>query len=109
MDVDGDLPRQRGLCLATNTQLGDDGAVALHIVIAHVVQETTTATDELHEATTRVVITLVDLKVLSKMRDAIREDGDLDLGRPGVGVVELVLSDDGLLFGHCAFPFELCR
>ena len=67
MDVDGDLPQRRRDRLATNPQFGDDGSIALHIVVTHVIQETPAATNELHEATTRVMITLVDLEMLSQV------------------------------------------
>ena len=44
-----------------------------------------------------MVVLLVDLQVLGEVVDPLREECDLDLGRPGVGLVALVRLDGGLL------------
>ncbi len=66
--------------LATNAETTDQGAVALYIALLHVIEQTAALTDELHEATTGVMITLVNLQVLGEVRDPVRQDRDLDLG-----------------------------
>src|ERR1035438_3971467 len=86
--------------LAADAERGDDRAVSLDIVLPHVVEQTTTATDELHQPTPGVMITLVNLEVLGQVRDAGGEQRDLDLGRTRVRLVKSVLGDDGLLLAH---------
>jgi hypothetical protein len=46
------------------------------------------------------MVALVDLEVLREVLDSFREKRDLDLGRPGVSLVGLELSD------HFALPFR---
>jgi hypothetical protein len=66
--------------LATYAETTDQGAIALDIAALHVIEKTTTLTNELHESTAGVMITLVNLEVLGKMRNPVRQDRDLDLG-----------------------------
>lgn len=84
--------------LPTETVGGDDRSVPLHVVVPDVVEEATTATYQLEQATTAVVVLLVDLEVLVEVVDPLGQQRNLHLGRAGVGVVKTVLRDDaGLL------------
>src|SRR4051812_47109237 len=83
--------------LAAQTELGDEGAVALEVVLAQVVEQATTLADEHEQAATAVVILLVLPKVLGQIVDARRQQGDLDPGAPGVLGVLPELGDDLLL------------
>ena len=79
------------LGLAPNTELGDDRAVALNVVVSNVIEQTTTLTNDLHQATASVVVVLVGTEVLSQPGDPIRQQRDLHFGRARVGLVLLVL------------------
>ena len=93
------LPSVQVKILLTDAQLGDDGAVALDVVLRHIVQQTAALADHLEQAHTAVVVLLVHLQVLGELIDALGEDGDLDLGGAGVALMGLVgLDDVGLLF-----------
>ena len=64
--------------LATNAETTNQRAVALYVAFLHVVQQTTTLTDELHESAAGVMITLVNLEVLGEMRDPGCQERHLD-------------------------------
>src|SRR5271165_3392795 len=89
-----------GRALAADAEAPDDGPVPLDVVLADVVEEPAAVPDELHQTSPGVVVPLVHLEVLGQVRDAVGQQRDLHLRRPGVGVVETVLVDDGLLLGH---------
>jgi hypothetical protein len=96
-DVDG----VDALCrLATNTETTYQSAIALDISALHIIEQTATLTNELHESTTGVMITLVYLEVLGEMSNPVRQDCDLDFGRAGVCRVSLIVLDDLLLLSH---------
>src|SRR5664279_2813085 len=86
--------------LAAEAEAADDLAVALHVVVADVVEEAAAAADELQEPAPGVVVALVHLEVLGQVDDALAQDGDLHLGGAGVRLVEAVLGDRGLLVWH---------
>ena len=97
-------PGPRMLPLATQTVLLNDLAVALDVDVSSVVEHSTSTTDQHEQATTTVVVLLMALQVLGELVDPIREERDLDLGRPGVGSVQAVGRERrGLrrqVFGH---------
>ena len=93
--------------LATNAESTDQSAVALDISALHVIEQAATLADELHETTTGVMITLVDLEVLGEMGDPVRQDRHLDFGRTRVRRVSLKVLDDLLLLSHnVILPYE---
>jgi RNase adaptor protein for sRNA GlmZ degradation len=53
--------------LATNAETTDQSAIALDIATLHVIEQTATLANELHQSTTGVVITLVYLEVLGEV------------------------------------------
>src|SRR5262249_19854080 len=79
---------------------GHDLAVTVEAGLLQVVQEATALRDELQEPAARVVVLHVGLEVLREVADALAEEGDLHLGRPGVALVGLELADQlGLFLG----------
>ena len=93
--------------LATNAETADQSAVALDISALHVIEQTATLADELHESTARVMIALVDLEVLGEMCDPVSQNRHLDFGRTRVRRVSLIVLDDLLLLSHNVFlPYE---
>src|SRR5262249_49863402 len=85
--------------LAAQTEVVDQVLVAIEILALQVVEEAAALADHLEQAAARVVIFVVGLEVLGEMRDALRQESDLDLGRAGVLVVLPVLRD-GLLLAN---------
>ena len=71
----------------------DDAAVGPEILGLQVVEQATALADHHEKATAGVVILQVSLEVLRQVRDALGEEGDLDLGRTGVLLVLLELPD----------------
>ena len=80
--------------LLTNTQLGDEGTIALDVLLGQIVQEAAALTDHLIEAPAAVVVVDMDLQVLGELVDPLGEDSDLDLGGTGVALVGTVGLDD---------------
>src|SRR5262249_47635220 len=83
--------------LAAQAELLDEGAVALEVVLLHVVQEATATTDELEQPAPRIVVVLVGAQMLRQLVDPLCEHRDLHLRRAGVGLAAAVLRDDLLL------------
>jgi hypothetical protein len=78
------------------TQVRDEPAVSLEVVAAEVVQEPPALAHHLQEALARVVILLVGAEVVREVVDARGEQRDLHLSGATVGLVDLVLLDDGV-------------
>jgi hypothetical protein len=83
--------------LFPDSQLLDQGAVTLHIYFLQVVQEVPPLTYEFQETPAGMVILHVGLEMLREVIDPLAQDGDLDLGRPGVRGMSLVPLDEDLL------------
>ena len=85
--------------LLTDAQLGDEGTIALDVLLLEVVQEAAALTDHLQQATVGVLVRRIVAHVLGELVDALGENGDLDLGRAGVrGMSAVGVDDSGLLF-----------
>ena len=52
----------------------------LNVILRDVIEQTTTLTNHEHQATTRMVVALVNLEVLSELGNALCEDGNLNIG-----------------------------
>ena len=92
--------------LLTDTQLGDQSTVTVDVLLRQIVQQVAALTYHHQQATTGVVVVLVDTQVLGQLVDAGGEDGNLNLGGAGVSLMGSVLQDDlGLLLlqNHCVF------
>lgn len=68
---------------------------------AQIVEQPPALAHDLEQATAGVVVLQVDLEVLGELVDALGQDGDLDLGRSGVGLVTTIAVDDALLAFRC--------
>src|SRR5262245_7360662 len=73
--------------LLADSQLLDERAVALDVLVLQVVQHAATLADEHHETATGMVVLGVRLEVSGQIADPLAEDGNLDLGRPRVLLV----------------------
>ena len=83
--------------LSSQTELGNDSAVAFDVVLLEVAEEVPSVTDHLIQTAAAVVVLLVQLQVLGKCVDAEGQDSDLYFRRTGVAFVNLVLFDKSLL------------
>ena len=86
--------------LSANAKLGDERSVSLDVVTPEIVEHPAAAPHEHQQAPLGVKVLLVDLHVRRQVTDAIGEERNLDLGRPSVGVVQLVFVDRGGRVGH---------
>ena len=66
--------------LAAESELGDDGAVALDVDAREVIEQAATTTHQHEQATTAVMVLLVDLQVLGEVGDAVGQQRNLHLG-----------------------------
>jgi len=80
--------------LLAEVERRDRLAVAVEARLLEVAEEPATLRDHLEEASPRVVILEVGLEVLREVPDALREEGDLDFGRPRVALVRTELVDE---------------
>ena len=69
---------------AAQTELFDQGLVALVVFALQVVQQAAAAVDQLQQATTAVVVLLVGLEVAAEVLDAGGQQSDLDFRGAGV-------------------------
>src|SRR6187551_1756423 len=83
--------------LTAETELLDEGPIALEVLALQVVEEPPPPADQLQEAAPRVVVFRVRPEVLGELVDPPREHRHLDLGRAGVLGVLTVLLDQLLL------------
>src|SRR6266545_7352489 len=100
--VKGAATRQSGAAPLTSPAKAeplDQGPVAVDVLLRQVVQQPAALTDQEQQATTAVVVVLVLLQVLGQLRDAVRQQRDLDLGGAGVTLGQGVLTHDLLLRG----------
>jgi hypothetical protein len=82
---------------APQTEAFDDGLVLLWGARLEIVEELAPLVDHLEQSTTRGVITLVRGEVIAQPVDALREQGDLNLGGSGVLRAATMLRDDAAL------------
>ena len=85
--------------LLADTQLLNDSAVAADIAMLQVIEHPAALTYQFQQTQTGAVVLLIHLKVLGEVRDAVREQRNLRLGRPCVGArfLKAVFFEDGLL------------
>ncbi len=89
--------------LVAKAKISDDLAVPFDVRALEVVEQPTTTADHLQQALPAVMILGVGTEVTGQVVDVIGENRDLDLRRPGIGVVRAVLLDCwGLLKCHVA-------
>ena len=86
---------KRGKKLLSEAELLDNSSVSLDILLCEVVEELLSVSNHLGKTSLRMEVLGVLLHVLGKAIDSIGKDSNLYLGRAGVLLVDLVLSDDG--------------
>ena len=84
--------------LLSETELLDNSSVSFDILLCEVVKELLSVTNHLGKTSLRMEVLGVLLHMLGKAIDSISKNSYLNLGRTGVLLVDLVLSDDG---GFC--------
>lgn len=84
--------------LPSQAELGDKRAIAAHVFPVEVSEQAAAAADHLEQAAPSGFVVLVNPKVLCQVIDARSQNGDLQLSRAGVVLIDAVFSDDGLLF-----------
>src|SRR3546814_19984799 len=92
----GQVPcRANGICLgpasAAQAQALDQGIVTGLVLALHVVQQAPALADHDQKAAARVEILAMSLEMLGKIRDGLRQDGDLNFRRSGVTLVGAIL------------------
>src|SRR5690606_12853637 len=96
--------------LLADAEAADERPVPLRALAPEVVEQAAALTDELEQTAAGVVVLLVGLEVLGELADAGAQQGDLDLGGPGIRLMGPVLGDQlGLLInvkrhGNSGFP-----
>src|SRR5260370_4318659 len=80
-----------------DSELVDDGAVALGVLALEVLEKAPALADEHQETPSGVVILGVLLEVIGEAVDALGEERDLHLGRPRIAFVDAELLDQALL------------
>src|SRR5262245_24193160 len=79
--------------LLAKPQVLDQLLVALEVLALEVIEQTPAQADHAQETAPRVVVLGVRLQVLGEMSDALGEERDLNLGRPGIAFVLPVFLD----------------
>src|ERR1019366_9838981 len=87
------IPEPRAALLA-KVEGRDDPAVPLEARSLEIVEQAAPLRDEGQETAPRMVVFDVRLEVLGQVRDALRQERDLHLGRSGVVIVRAELGDD---------------
>ncbi len=85
-------------CLAADSKLRNEIAVALLTLASDVAKQTLATTNHLEKPLAGRIIVDVLLKMAAELRDALAQHGDLNFCRSGVGGVGLVAVDELLLF-----------
>jgi len=93
----------------TDTELRDDRAVTLNIGIFEIVEQIAAVADHLQQAAAGVMVLGMDLQMLRQLVDPGGQDGNLDLRRAGVLVMQTVLLDDFGFFFFSQHVFTSLR
>lgn len=86
--------------LAPQAVNGEDGAIALDVVLADVVEKPAALTDHHEQTTASVVVVLVFFEMVVQIRDPGGEDGNLHFRRSGIGFAGAVRGDNGGFVDH---------
>jgi hypothetical protein len=89
------------LPLFPNLKLLDQSAIALHILALEIIEEMPPLPYQFQQPSARMMIFHVGLKMFGQIIDSFAQDGDLNLRRPCIRSMPLVvLDDDSFLFGQ---------
>src|SRR6202789_1664583 len=83
-----------GSASAADAQALDEGLVARLILLLDIVKKRSPLRHHLEQAATGMVVLDVSLEVTGQVGDALGENRDLDLGRPGVAHFQTILIDE---------------
>ena len=78
--VSGRLEREKPALLLAQAERCDERLVSGRILAVQIAEEAPALPYELHQPALRVVVLAVDSQVLSKLADALREEGNLNVG-----------------------------
>src|SRR5690606_15758986 len=89
--------RGRFARLLAQTQLLDQGVVALHVLALEIIKQRTALVDHGQQAAARMVVLVVLLEVLGQVADPLGKDRDLHFRRTGIARCTSVVRNDFLL------------
>ena len=96
--------------LLAKAELLNQRDVALGVLAAQIDEQALAPVDHLQQAASAVVVFQMDLEVRRELVDPVGEQGDLHLGRPGVGDGTGVRLDDlGFVFGGSWHLVSMCE
>src|SRR5438034_5702499 len=89
--------------LAPQPEALDQRPVALYVLPPEVLEQAAALANHLEQATPGVMVLFVGPEVLGQLLDALGQQGDLNLGRAGVGLAPPIIADQRglLLFEEC--------
>ena len=99
----------RAFKLLSQTELLNASAVTVDVLLLQVSEKVSSVTDHLQHTAAGMEILGVCLEVCVELVDACSQNGDLHLGRTGIGLVGLVGSDNcllGFLLDHGVSPHK---
>ena len=95
--------------LLAKLQFSGDRLIAVSVSAMQIIQQTTALPHHFEQTTPRVVIFQVLLEVLGQMVDSLGQQRNLDIGRPGVALVNPKICNRFRFFFHTSvtdpFPF----
>jgi hypothetical protein len=85
------------LSLLAEAQFGDNGAIALDVLLVQVGKLPSSLSDHLEESPPGVVVMAVDLEVFGEPVDLLCEEGHLYFGRASIGLMTAVRRYEAVL------------
>src|SRR5512140_1509769 len=82
------------LRLLSEPQTLNHTSVAFHVLVLHIVQESSPLADQFQKSSARMVILLMGLEVVRQIVCPGAEEGNLDLGGLRILFVQLIADDD---------------
>ena len=79
--------------LSSDSQFLDDHVILADVAALEIIEQFSPARDQLKQASSRIVIFLVNFEMLSQLVDALREQSDLHLRRTRVRPVRFVICN----------------
>jgi hypothetical protein len=79
--------------LSSQTELADDGAVALNVLFDQVIQQPAALSNHHQQSTAGMMILLMLFQMFRELVDSGGQQRYLDLGRAGIALVSLEVAD----------------
>lgn len=83
--------------LAPNSQASNQGPIVVWVALDNVTEQTLALPNHLQKPPARRVILRIILKMGRELINPRRQHGDLDIGRSGIGLMDLILGKNFLL------------